>query len=66
MRNGFVDNWFDADSRPFGMANKVSRGGLMAPSFPPSKCRSTNSHSPKGKVQRLRTVTAYMVVNNIG
>ena len=66
MRNGFVDNWFDADSVPFGMASKVTRGGLMAPNYPAGKCRSTTSHSPRGKVQRLRSVTAYMVVNNIG
>ena len=66
MRNGFVDNWFDADSRPFGMANKVARGGLMAPAYPASSRNCKTSQRQIGKVQRLRTVTAYMVVNKIG
>ena len=66
MRNGYVDNWFDADCRPFGMANRVTRGGLMPRSLPASQTKCTSSHRPKGNVQRLRTVTAYMVVNNIG
>ena len=65
MRNGFVDNWFDADNRPFGMASKHARGGQMAPLGHMAKCKSANSQRPAGQVQHLRTRTYHVVVNNM-